>query len=119
LALGEVGPHELTTIGHLCREAVQAFAGTVATDTASAVSGTTAENTVARVRGALEALSIGGTERAFLKALLAYWGTVNDLVQRQEHGGKKEGEALGREDARRIVFHTMIVMYELDQVLTR
>ena len=46
---------------------------------------------VTRIVRAEEALV---KERAFLDALLAYWGTVNDLVQPQEHGGQREGEAL-------------------------
>ena len=36
-----------------------------------------------------------------------------DLVQRQEHGGQKEGEPLGWEDGRRVVFQTANVMVEL------
>lgn len=54
-----------------------------------------------------------------MEALLAYWGTVSDLVQRQEHGGQKEGEPLEWEDARRAVLHTAVVMFEVDRVLTR
>ena len=52
---------------------------------------------------------VGERDRAFLDALLTYWGTVSDLVQRQEHGAKKEGEPLMWEDARRVVFQTAIV----------
>lgn len=55
--------------------------------------------------------------RAFLEALLAYWGTVSDLANRQEHGATREGESLVAEDARRLVFQTMLVMYELDRAL--
>jgi hypothetical protein len=49
--------------------------------------------------------------------LLAYFGTVSDLIQRQEHGAQKEGEGLMWEDARRVVFQTALVMFELDRVL--
>ncbi len=49
----------------------------------------------------------------FLYALIAYWGALSDLVQRQEHGANKEGEQLVWEDARRVVFHTCVVMFEL------
>jgi hypothetical protein len=52
-----------------------------------------------------------------LKALLAYWGTVNDLVQRQEHGGQKEREPLKWEDGRRVVFQTAVVMFEIARVV--
>jgi hypothetical protein len=52
-----------------------------------------------------------------LDALLAYWGTTSDLAQRQEHGAQKEGEVLTWEDSRRLVFHTAIVMVEIDRTL--
>lgn len=62
---------------------------------------------------------LGTTEEPFLEAVVAYWGTVADLIERQEHGAQKEGEALTWEDARRIVFHTAIVMFEVDRSLSR
>jgi hypothetical protein len=37
--------------------------------------------------------------------------------KRQEHGGQKEGRPLTWEDARRVVFQTLIVMYEIDRAL--
>jgi hypothetical protein len=46
-----------------------------------------------------------------------YWGTVSDLVQRQEHGAQKQGAELTWEDARRVVFQTAIVMYEVSRAL--
>lgn len=48
-----------------------------------------------------------------LDALVVYWGTVSDLIQRQEHGAQKEGEALRWEDGRRVVFQTAVVMFEI------
>ena len=50
---------------------------------------------------------------------MAYWGTLSDLVQRQEHGAAKEGEPLTWEDGQRVVFHTAIVMWEIDRSLLR
>jgi hypothetical protein len=52
--------------------------------------------TVARIRVVLDrrSLRLSTTEKPFLDALLVYWGTVSDLVQRQEHGGQKEGTPL-------------------------
>jgi hypothetical protein len=47
-----------------------------------------------------------------------YWGTVNDLIQRQEHGAQREGGALAWEDGRRVVFQTAIVMFEIDRSLS-
>lgn len=46
-----------------------------------------------------------------------YWGAVADLTQRQEHGVQKEGEQLVWEDARRVVFQTLLVMFEVDKAL--
>jgi len=54
---------------------------------------------------------------AFLDALLVYWGTACDLVQRQEHGSQREGAPLTWEDARRVVFQTMLVMYEVGRAV--
>ena len=111
---------QLTTIGHLCREAMQEFA----TSLCAAHNATPAEpdpaKTVARVRAVLkhEGAPLGEKLAAFFDALLAYWGTVSDLVQRQEHGGQKEGEPLMWEDGRRVVFQTLLVMYEVDGALS-
>ena len=74
--------------------------------------------TVTRLRAVLTLLAsqLGTTEEPFLNALIAYWGTVSDLVQRQEHGAQKEGQPLVWEDARRVVFQTALVMFEVDSV---
>ena len=111
-------PSSVTTIGHLCREALQCFADSLSTLT---IGGATAPlpATVARLKTVLKALKVGDAEQAFLSALLQYWGTVADLAQRQEHGAAKEGDSLGVEDARRAVFHTLIVMYEWDRACRR
>jgi hypothetical protein len=53
----------------------------------------------------------------FIDALVVYWGTMNDLVQRQEHGATREGEPLTWEDAQRVIFHTAVVMWEIDRSL--
>jgi len=73
-----------------------------------------------RIRAVLntQAQKLGSTEKAFLEALLAYWGTVSDLVQRQEHGGQKEGSPLLWIDSRRVVFQIAIIMFEIDGVLS-
>jgi hypothetical protein len=67
----------------------------------------------------LQAKQLGTTEKPFLDALLGYWGTVSDLIQRQEHGGQKEGQSLVWEDGRRVVFQTAVVMFEIDRSLSR
>lgn len=109
----------LTKIGHACREAMQAFAAQAVEHVGVTDVGTDPAKTIARIRTALDYQEKTGVRRDFLDALLAYWGTVNDLVQRQEHGAGKEGEHLMWEDARRIVFHTMIVMSEVARGFSR
>lgn len=104
-----------TTIGHLCRKVMQEFADRLYTDVLGKSSSDPKPSTVKRLREIIEIKGAekGETVKSFLKALLAYWGTISDLVQRQEHGGHKEGEPLSWEDSRRIVFQTTILMFEL------
>jgi hypothetical protein len=101
-----------TEIGHICREAIQAFAEDV-----GAAGNPDPTKTVDRIRHALGFSNAGSRTRAFAEALLAYWGTVSDLIVRQEHGARKEGEPLSWEDARRCVFQTALVMFEIDRLL--
>lgn len=110
---------EFTEIGHICREAMQLFASALlgAIDTTDALSDPA--KTVSRVRAALAQANLRGSHQALLDALLVYWGTVSDLVQRQEHGAQKEGEALKWEDARVVVFQTAIVMFEVSRVVDK
>lgn len=109
-----------TTIGHLAREAMQDFATALVERFHPAAVESDRAKTVSRIRAVLNArsTSIGTTEKPFLEALLAYWGTVTDLVQRQEHGGQREEKPLVWSDARRVVFQAAIVMFEIDQVLS-
>jgi hypothetical protein len=108
---------QLTTIGHLCREALQAFATSLVERYQPPDVNTNKSKTVARLKSVLGAAQLGTTKKAFLEALLAYWGTVNDLIQRQEHGAYKDGEQLVWEDGRRVVFQTMITMFEIAKTL--
>ena len=102
-------------VGHLCREAVQEFATILVDRYAPPDPPANKEHTVARVRSVLEhcAPRLGESKKDFLDAMLAYWGELTDLVQRQEHSATKEGEVLTTDDSRRVVFHTAIVMYEI------
>jgi hypothetical protein len=112
---------QLTAIGHLCREAMQAFATELIEHhrPASATVDQDPQHTVARIQAVIahERSQLGKYEKPFLDALIAYWGTTSDLVQRQEHGAQKEGEALTLADAQRVVFHTAIAMFEVDRSL--
>jgi hypothetical protein len=110
---------QLTTIGHLCTEAMQEFAAALVERYRPPDADANKEHTVARVRAVLHHRKdqLPRTVKPFLDALLAYWGTVGDLAERQEHGSRKEGQPLRWEDARRLVFQTAIVMFELDRSL--
>jgi hypothetical protein len=110
----------LSEIGHHCREAMQEFAETLAQGL-PVLEETSKTKTVDRVRAALNNSRgrLGETVADMLDALAVYWGTVSDLAQRQEHAAGREGESLGWEDARRLVFHTALVMYELDRTLNK
>jgi hypothetical protein len=111
---------QLTTIGHLCREAMHEFATALVDRHQPSDVDTDKAHTVARTRAVLnqQASKLGTTAGPFLDALLTYWGTVSDLVQRQEHGAQKEGDALIWEDGRRVVFQTAVVMFEVDRTLS-
>jgi hypothetical protein len=110
----------VTEIGHLCREAMQYFADALVAGVLAGDVDANPTHTVARVRYVLDRREAKPSERvqAFLGSLLDYWGCVQDLVQRQEHGALKEGERLVWEDARRVVFQTLIIMYEVDRAIT-
>lgn len=112
---------QLSTIGHLCREAMQEFAAGLIAIYKPPSTDSKIRDTIARIRAVLNhrAVSLGKKEKAFLDALLPYWGTVVDLVQRQEHGGQKEGEPLVWQDGRRVVFQTAVVMFEIAGALSR
>ncbi len=108
-----------TTIGHLCREAVQEFTDMLIDQFQPPNAPTDKTKTVNRLKAVLHLKSdlLGSTEKPFLAALLEYWKSILDLIQRQEHGAQKEGQELIWEDARRVVFQTMVVMFEIDMVL--
>lgn len=108
-----------SAIGHHCREAMQEFADTLYEQVLGKPSDDPKASTVKRIRAVIEVKSAeaGKTVTAFLEALLPFWGTVSNLVQRQEHAGQKEGESINWEDARRVVFQTANVMFELNRGL--
>jgi hypothetical protein len=110
---------QLTTIGHLGREAMQEFATALVNRRQPTGVDTDKAHDVARIRSVLgqHASTLGTTAAPFLDALLVYWGTLSDLVQRQEHAAQKEGRPLVWEDGRRVVFQTANVMFEIDRTL--
>jgi hypothetical protein len=119
LLWGADAQSQLTAIGHHCREAAQDFATALVSQHQPPDCPADPTSTVARLRAVLNLRrrSLPSTVHPFLDALLTYWGTVMDLHQRQEHGAQREGQPLTWEDGRRVVFQTLLVMYELDRAL--
>ena len=108
----------MSEVGHHCREALKAFAAEVANKHNVAVIDPDATRTIKRVSAVLRA-RIGDTASEFLHSLIDYWKTVSGLAQRQEHGGQKEGRPVNLEDARLVVFQTLLVMYEVHRAASR
>ena len=107
---------KLTGIGHACRESLELFVTDLVVARKPALVNQDPQATIDRLRAVMSTVTLSKTVGDLL---LAYFGTVWDLVQRQEHGGQKEGEALVQEDARRVVFQAALVMFELDRALRR
>jgi hypothetical protein len=107
-----------TEIGHKCRESMREFTEVLLQRHPTASRDPNPANTVARLRSVIASASETSPKvEALADALIVYWGTVSDLAQRQEHGALKEGAELDWEDARRVVFHTGIVMFEIARLL--
>lgn len=71
--------------------------------------------TIRKVRAALSSCSDLSDKTR--EVVLAYFGTASDLAQRQEHGALRDKRPLSDNDGRRVVFHTMLAMYEVHQTL--
>lgn len=119
LELFQAGPERHAThIGLACRDAMIRFACELARRSGLELD-TKPSWTVDRIRAALRPYSVdaGGKVAAFADALLVYWGCVSDLVQRQVHG-RENDNLLTKADAERVLYQTLIVMYELDRLTT-
>lgn len=111
---------QLTKIGHLSREAIIEFIDVLVNKINPPYIDKQKDKTKNRLKSIIKYKSenLCKTEIPFLFALYDYWEKISDLIQREEHGAIKEGETLIWEDGRRVIFHTMIVMYELDRALS-
>ena len=112
---------QYTTVGHLCREALQEFADMLVKQHRPSEVDPDKAHTTSRICAVVQHRKgqMGSAESKFLSRLVMNWGAVSDLVQRQEHGAQRDGAPLKWEDARRVVFQTMIVMYEVDRSLNK
>jgi len=110
---------KLTRIGHDCTEAMQAFANVLV----DAHHPPNADAEPGKYRQRLDAVidlfkpKVGEKRSNLLHALVNYWFAASAIAERQEHGADKAGDPVTWEDARRVVFHTAIVMFEIDLAL--
>ena len=112
---------QFTTIGHLCREAIQIFATELVDQFKPSDVEADPARTKNRVRAVLDLHKdkLGNREKLFLDSLIAYWSASSDLIQRQEHGAQKSGQELIWEDGRRVVFQAAFLMFEIDRCLSQ
>lgn len=102
-----------TNIGNGCREALQAYANRLTEEYPDSEFDATAASTT-KIRQVLASQDLGSdTLTKHIEAVVAYWSSVNVLAQREVH----KDQVAGIEDSRRLIFHTMLVMYEVDQIL--
>jgi hypothetical protein len=108
-----------STIGHLCRESVQEFLDIIISKYNLANKYPDKAHTKNRFEGIINYNkgTLGKTLPKFIEAIADYWNCLIEIIQRQEHSGLKDGEELGFEDARRVVFHTAILFYEVNRIM--
>jgi hypothetical protein len=108
-----------TTIGLLCREAIQEFMDILYTRVNPPGELNQKNLTKSRLKAIIDvkSKSLGETEREFLNGLYKYWDVMNELIQKQVHGAQREKVQLVWKDARRVVYQTMMLMYEVSQSL--
>lgn len=103
-------------IGEDCRASLAAFADAALRRYRVEAPGNA--GTVSKLRALLGAVGPDShAVSAHHHALVSYWGTVSDLDQRQAHEASRERDRLAREDARRAILYTLLVMVEVDRAL--
>jgi hypothetical protein len=102
-------------VGNACRDAMLAFADVSLSR--HRIKTPARSGTVDKLRVLINQETASSRVAAHGEALVAYWGTVSDLANRQAHSATREKETLGAEDARRLIFHTMLVMFEVDRLI--
>jgi hypothetical protein len=111
---------QLTLIGHLIREAMQAFASSLVEMYRPPDVTADKSRDINRLRGVVAHVGpkLSESVRLWLDSLANAWASASALAQRQEHGGQKEGRTLVWEDARRAVFAAAFAMFEIDRTLS-
>ncbi len=109
---------ENTTIGHKCRECLQEFASELIIKLEIENADDDIKHVKNRLKSVLNECNIGKTLPKFIERFYSYIDIINDLVQKQEHGASKENVNLTWNDSRRVVFHTALIMLEVDSLIT-
>lgn len=110
---------QASTIGHLCRECIQTFVDELACQLP--VDGCPEGKNLTKKR--LEFIlkqswrGVPSSVLKLLEAMHAHFCCVANLIERQEHDATREKEELRWEDSRRVVFHTLLIIYEIDRTL--
>ena len=110
-----------TEIGHHCREALQEFLTVLLRIHRVEEYDDNVEHTTSRFKSIVAKVQsdLGDSEQKLLDVLVTYLVVVYKWANRQEHGNKEERAELTWHDGRRVVFQTLMVMYEIDQSLPK
>jgi hypothetical protein len=106
-----------TTIGHKCRECLQEFASELIVKLKIENADNDIKHVKNRLKSVLNDCIVGKTLPKFIERFYNYIDIVNDLVQKQEHDASKENVNLTWNDSRRVVFHTALIMLEVDSII--
>ncbi|MCH7826912.1 MAG: hypothetical protein IIC75_02885 [Bacteroidetes bacterium] len=107
----------LSTVGLLCREALQELLEILITRNQLEEEYPKKDKTKNRVKALInnKNLTSSSTIIKLLEKFYEFWDMLNDLVQRQVHHGLNENETIVLDDAKRVVIYTVIIMKELDK----
>lgn len=107
----------LSTVGHLCREALQEFLEILIIRHQLEKEYPEKDKTKGRVKALInnKKSTSSDTIIKLLEKFYEFWDMLNELVQRQEHYGLKERETIVLDDAKRVVIYTVIILKELDK----
>jgi hypothetical protein len=107
----------LSTVGHLCREAMQEFLEVLVKRRGLENQCPQKDKTKNRVQVLIKNKKSTSSDTIIklLEKLYEFWDMLNELIQRQEHYGLKERETIVLDDAKRVVIYTVIMMNELDK----
>lgn len=107
----------LSTVGHLCREALQEFLEILIIKHQLEKEYPQKDKTKGRVKALINNRKTTSSDTIIklLEKFYEFWDMLNELVQRQEHYGLKERETIVLDDAKRVVIYTVIIMNELDK----